>query len=270
MFSVLMAGTLAISVTTSAAPYRVDPPTDLVMTGGMLALAGIEELATQSSLRGGSTCPLAPGGNYCDKSKLLPIDRSVVGNHSAAWRNVSDIGQYAAFSVPVLATSLDAWLSESDTPVADAATETLVMAEAMAATTLVTGIFKLAVRRARPAQYVPGRADGSIWQDVSFLSGHSSAAATAGTAYATTFWLNHPDSPARFLVVGAAVALAGVTGYGRIAAGEHFYTDVLAGFVLGGTIGWLVPQWHRADTTPALSLAVLPSGGATITYHRSL
>ena len=85
--------------------------------------------------------------------------------------------------------------------------------------------------------------------------------ASASTAYATTFWLRHPDSPWRFAVIGGVVALTGVTGYGRIGGGWHFYTDVFAGAAIGATAGLVVPALHRKH----LEVAVAPlSGGASV------
>ena len=99
---------------------------------------------------------------------------------------------------------------------------------------------------------------------MSFPSGHTSAAASGFGAYATTFWLRHPGSPARFAVLGGAVLATGLVGYGRVGGGEHFYTDVIAGAVLGGVLGYLVPIWHRADAVPGLAFEILPGGAGVV------
>jgi len=125
------------------------PATDLTLTLGMLGVAGLEEAFVKPTLSGGRSCRVVSGGDYCDEAELNALDRIVVGNDSAAWRTVSDVGQISAIALPVVVTSVDAWLSASDTPVADAATEVLVMVEAVAATTLTTSVLKLAVRRPR-------------------------------------------------------------------------------------------------------------------------
>jgi membrane-associated phospholipid phosphatase len=265
----VLPGILAISALLGATPYTVDTTTDLTLTLGMLGVVGVEEAFAKPALAGGRACPVVAGGDYCDKAKLNALDRTVVGNDSAAWRTVSDVGQTSAIVGPIVATSLDAWLSESSSPVADAATETLVIAEAVAAATLMSGILKLAVRRPRPVQYSPGRSVASIEQQVSFPSGHTTATAAATTAYATTFWLKHSESASRYLVVAGAVLWTGVTGYGRIGGGKHFCSDVLAGAMLGGVTGFLVPTWHRGDRTPALAFELLP-GGAAVSFRVEL
>ena len=266
MLTASFAGALALCAAVGTTPYHLDPALDGVMTVGMLTFVAVEEGLVKPTLSGGRTCPLIAGGDYCDKAKLNALDRSVVGNNSASWRLVSNVGQYSAMALPVALTSLDAWLSGSSTPFADFGTETLVMGEAVTIAMLTTELVKLSVRRARPAQYVPGTNANSVEQQVSFLSGHTTATASATTAYATTFWLKHPDSPARFVVVGGAVLLTGFVGYARVAGGMHFYSDVFAGAVVGGVIGWFVPYWHRAESFPSVSFQVLPGGGA-VAWH---
>ena len=48
--------------------------------------------------------------------------------------------------------------------------------------------------------------------------------------------------------------------------GDHFYSDVLAGAVLGGVVGWLVPAWHRVAPASVVSFEPLP-GGATVAWR---
>ncbi|MEO1480709.1 MAG: phosphatase PAP2 family protein, partial [Myxococcota bacterium] len=57
--------------------------------------------------------------------------------------------------------------------------------------------------------------------------------------------LRHPTSRWRYAAAGGAALWTAATGYGRVAAGRHFYTDVLAGAVLGTTVGFLVPKLHE-------------------------
>jgi len=266
MLTASLVGALGLCAVVGTTPYKVDPALDGVLTAGLLTFILVEEEAVQPTLAGGFTCPVVSGGNYCDKSKLNFLDRSVVGNNSASWRLVSDVGQYSAWALPVALTSLDAWLSDSRTPFSDFASETLVMGEAVSLATTVTVLTKFAIRRPRPAEYSPDRASNSVDQQVSFMSGHATSTASASTAYATTFWLKHPDSPARFVVLGGAILLTGLVAYGRVGGGMHFYSDVFAGAAVGGVIGWLVPIYHRADPTPAFSVQPLP-GGAALSWH---
>ena len=78
----------------------------------------------------------------------------------------------------------------------------------------------------------------------SFFSGHTATSFAAATAYAVTFWKRHPDSPWRFVVLGAGEALAVGVGLLKIKAGYHYPTDVAAGALVGGAMGVLVPVLH--------------------------
>jgi len=49
--------------------------------------------------------------------------------------------------------------------------------------------------------------------------------------------------PADVLTAAALVLLSAVTGWGRVYAGAHFPSDVLAGWTLGGLTGLLAWQW---------------------------
>ena len=56
------------------------------------------------------------------------------------------------------------------------------------------------------------------------------------------------------LVWGTGLGLATFTGYLRIAADKHYFTDVVVGAAFGSLVGFLVPYvFHRADdSAPAM------------------
>jgi undecaprenyl-diphosphatase len=97
---------------------------------------------------------------------------------------------------------------------------------------------------------------------MSFFSGHTSLAFSMATAYSYLFARRHPDSPLVVPVWLGAHLLAGTTAVLRVEAGQHFWTDVLAGAAVGSAIGYLVPWLHtrRDDDIPLPgNLMVLPS-----------
>ncbi|MEL6536147.1 MAG: phosphatase PAP2 family protein, partial [Bacteroidota bacterium] len=55
----------------------------------------------------------------------------------------------------------------------------------------------------------------------------------------------HPDSPWRYAVWGAAAVVPAVTGWARVGAGKHYYSDVIVGYITGALIGYWVPELHR-------------------------
>ncbi|MBN8679589.1 MAG: hypothetical protein J0M29_15270 [Chitinophagales bacterium] len=42
-----------------------------------------------------------------------------------------------------------------------------------------------------------------------------------------------------------ASAIPAITGFLRMRAGQHFFTDVAVGYSIGATIGYLIPVLHR-------------------------
>ncbi|MBI5509815.1 MAG: phosphatase PAP2 family protein [Deltaproteobacteria bacterium] len=262
MLASLIVGLCATVGADAGTPYEVNPAIDLSLTLGLLAVPAIEEAAVKPALAGGRSCPLVSGDTYCDKAELNAIDRTVVGNDSKTWRRVSDIGQTTALALPVVATLADVWLGESPTAVADAATDVLVMAEAVATANFVTHVVKMGVRRPRPVQYVAGRSAGGVENQMSFPSGHTTAAAAGTTAYATTYWLRRPESASRFAVLAAGVSLTALTGYGRVGGGKHFYSDVVAGAIVGAVAGFVIPSLHRRAPDVTVSAVTLEGGAA--------
>ena len=78
----------------------------------------------------------------------------------------------------------------------------------------------------------------------SFFSGHTSMTA-ANSFYAAKVYADmYPDSKWKPWVWTAAALLPAVTAQQRMAAGKHFFTDVLVGYGVGALIGWGIPQLH--------------------------
>ena len=109
----------------------------------------------------------------------------------------------------------------------------LVGFEALAATQLITGLTKHAIRRERPD-------DAGNETYASFFSGHSStsfAAATMLTIYTQEY--DWGGDVGRWAIPAAAYSTATLTGYLRIAGRRHWLTDVLVGAAVGTGTAWL-------------------------------
>lgn len=78
----------------------------------------------------------------------------------------------------------------------------------------------------------------------SFLSGHTSGSAAASFFFARVFSDYYPDSKLKLYVWGVAIAMPALTGYLRVRGGQHYPTDVLAGYVLGAGVGYFIPKLH--------------------------
>ena len=106
---------------------------------------------------------------------------------------------------------------------------------------------KLLVYRARPYmyfdEYPQDKVDDGDW-NCSFPSGHTTLA-FAGAAFTTmVFCQCFPDSNWKYAVAGASFGIAAATGVLRMASGNHFLTDVLAGALIGSVCGFAVPYMH--------------------------
>lgn len=112
------------------------------------------------------------------------------------------------------------------------------------------------VDRPRPYMYFDGVPQKEIeagdWDD-SFVSGHTTMSFAAAAFTTFMFCQYFPDSPWKISVITASFTAAAVTGGLRIASGNHFVTDVLAGAGLGSVIGFLVPWINSFWLKPSFS-----------------
>ncbi len=91
----------------------------------------------------------------------------------------------------------------------------------------INNLIKIAVQRARPTIEQLVGATGH-----SFPSGHSAAAAASYAAFALVLGIGLAPR-IRSMLFAAAVAIAVAVGCTRMFLGVHWFTDVLAGFVVG-------------------------------------
>jgi len=105
----------------------------------------------------------------------------------------------------------------------------------------------------------------------SFPSGHTTMAFATAAFGATALADYHPGSQRAARLGKGLMLIAATVGGLRYAAGAHYPTDVVAGALLGGAIGHLVPRLHRVgdsaearsgdEATRRLSLAPAPVWG---------
>ena len=129
--------------------------------------------------------------------------------------------------------------------------DTLGVVDAAVAIGLVDQVTKFTVGRARPlAYYAPPGRTHDLDDDVAFFSGHSAIAfgVTLATAHAA---YRHGYRSAHW-VLGAGLFVSAATAYLRMAADKHYLSDVVTGAIVGGAIGWYLPDaLHRYDVTVA-------------------
>ncbi len=196
-----------------------------------------------------------------DKASIRPFDRGAIGNYSASSQRISDIMLFTCVALPV--TTFISQKGKIETR-----TVPVMVFEAYTINGGVTSTMKALFKRYRPYTYnstltVQQRVNGSARE--SFPSGHVSNTAVASFLTARIFTDLYPDTKLKPLIWGTAAAIPAVTGYLRYKAGRHFPTDIIAGYVIGASIGYLVPGLHK---TKNLSIIISSANttGVVITF----
>ena len=120
---------------------------------------------------------------------------------------------------------------------------------AVLATQAVVALGKAVMTRPRPADEM-AVADPSGW---SFPSGHSASAVALYVmlaVIATSLWRRRLRPSVAFAAAGLLVLLVGLS---RVYLGAHYPTDVLAGWLTGGTL--VLISWFACSRLPARTLA---------------
>ena len=190
-----------------------------------------------------------------DLWKVPAIDRGAMRFASVGARDASDITAYASVALPGL-------LIFGGESRQDAGRLLLMLGETLALNYGVTSILKSSIQRPRPYLYRDS-ADGSqvveSFDRTSLPSAHTSNAAAGGFFFGTAFCHYYPDSKLKPVVWTVAAGVPALTGYLRVRGGQHFPTDVIAGYLIGAAIGYAVPTLHRKPLAGG-KLTVLPSG----------
>ena len=181
--------------------------------------------------RGSPSC--AP----CSAATLPWFDRWAVTTPATGPDVGSDVVLLGVAGWTALAGLLDA-------PRGDWAGNFAVYADAASSTAAATEWLKVLVRRKRPILYTDGAlaAAGDPDNQQSFPSIHAGLAFAAATSYLIVSGREHLPHRTRnaILLYAGAAAVSAL----RVASGQHFPSDVLAGAALGSGIGWLVPTIH--------------------------
>lgn len=145
---------------------------------------------------------------------------------------------------PIASLGLTALAAAHDRAAGNAGEDTVLVVEAWGVAAGVTEVTKMLVGRERPFVHaLPEDKKGQTAQpadnNLSFFSGHTSGAfALAAAAGTVSSMRGYRFAP---LVWAASGLLAASTAYLRIAADKHWLTDVVAGALIGGGIGFALP-----------------------------
>jgi undecaprenyl-diphosphatase len=177
----------------------------------------------------------------CDRSRLWGIDRGSVGPVRLAANSFSYATSAAEVGMGLLFIA-NSRRGEGKGPFWE---DAAVVTQAVSVTAAATMAFKILFHRPRPLMYDAGPYTPDDGRG--FPSSHTSLSFAVAAAYASILHRRGLLGSHK-LQVGALLTTALATGVLRVVSREHFPTDVVGGAVLGGAIGWFLPQLH--PTTP--------------------
>lgn len=252
-----------------AGEMEVNLVPDLAITSSMFGVAFLLE-QSKATWEGDVSCSDGPAGEdgACDPTAVNFFDRWVTGSTVDGASQVSDLLLSGLLLSPLVFAGIDAATSNPSGASAGGerfGQDSLVVMQTYAATYLATNLTKVIVKRLRPfnydARFLENRPNGDA--RVSFPSGHSSMAFASAASLYVLLDQRHPDQGwASAVGVGGFVAATGVATL-RVLASKHFPSDVLAGAVLGTTLGLLIPRFHRSDGVVAQRRASFISFGGS-------
>lgn len=230
-----------------------------VLYGG----AGAITLGVGNYLQNQLDAPLRSDLRITTYDQINGFDRLGSNFEHGNTRQLSDFGLYAG-------AALSGLLFADKTMRKDLGALALLYVETVAIAGGLTNITKAGFGRPRPYVYGPEWVPGttlSSGDQAAFISGHTSLSAAGSFFFARVFTDYHPDSKLKPYVWGLAATIPAVTGYLRVRAGRHYPTDVIAGYALGATVGYLVPTLHKRKVLPKGMRVNAGIGGLSLNYR---
>ncbi len=248
---------LALLVTVAAPARAAEPPVPLqynlavdASVTGALALSVVLLAVSQPDLLPGSC-------RWCAPPALdAGVRNALVWNEGA--RTADTVSHWLDAAIPASSITYLLLAANGAGDVNAGLVDALIVTEATAAALLVNQVVKLLVGRQRPYAYFGNELGYSRGEDnLSFYSGHTSLAFSVVAATVTVASMRGYGGAGILAGVGFTVGLG--IGYLRIAADQHYLTDVLVGAVIGGLVGWAVPRIFHSPEPAAPSS---PTGSA--------
>jgi hypothetical protein len=173
-----------------------------------------------------------------DANNVNRFDRYAVEQHSDFADKSSDLLLYTSMASPALLfttkNARDHW--KYILP---------MWVETFALNTSLNLTVKAISGRIRP--YVYRQDDDNYGKSArsSFYSGHTSSSSSSTFFLAMVYAQLYPSSRWKPLIWTSAALLPALTGICRVEAGQHYWTDVIAGYAIGASIGSLIPLLHK-------------------------
>jgi membrane-associated phospholipid phosphatase len=213
-------------------PLEADPVVDgAVILGATAATLGLHFLRVNDS------------PDPWDRELFGSLDQRARANFSARARTLSNAGIVASVAIPAAFTVGTTW----DEAAGDRA---LVFGESVAGALVFASLVKAVVGRPRPYTYSKdpaavayAKAHGRDARR-SFFSAHATTAFAAVAAGGALYAGRDGDKGNRAMVWAAGAAAASATANFRVRSGDHFYSDVAIGAIVGLAAGTIGPAIH--------------------------
>jgi membrane-associated phospholipid phosphatase len=244
---------------------RYDLRTDFSATFTLFALSLGSELAKKD---------LAPAScRLCDRSNTAgfnvidqPVRDALRWNNPQTASTLSDIGLvFLPLGVLSSTFAFSALEGHPENGLVDVA----IIAEAASAAIFLTQIAKFTFGRERPFVHALSpeekpRTSSPADNNLSFFSGHTALAFACATAGGTIASMRHYSLAPVVWAVGLTLATA--SGYLRIAADRHYFSDVLVGAGVGALVGVAVPALFHGPDRSATDTARTAFTGHLVPY----
>jgi len=225
----------------SNSPFELNTKTDSILLGSGIFLSGAD-LILDNCLK---LNQVEYKGDIYEKDNINRLDRFFMNSYSKTKDSIANFTLLTTMITPIVLVSNEKsqWLTDFVMY-----TETLLIANG------IKELTKLCVNRARPYMYYEPETYPK--EDIeskdcfnSFPSGHTTMAFAAATFVSYTYCEYFPESSWKVPIICASYGLATTTATLRILSGNHFFTDVLVGAVIGSSTGFLVPYLHKINNS---------------------
>jgi len=219
-----------------------------------IAVGGVAYLTIQFGL----SDKLAPDGcTWCNPPGFdESIRNALVWDDPKRANTFADITGY--YSAPVFAIGGLA-IASGKLDLGHWADDAFPVLESAIAVSLLHHAGKFSLNRERPAHHFGGiEVEPAKDQQYSFWSGHSSLAFAIAVSAGTVAHYRHYS--AEPYIWAGGLALAAATGYLRIAADAHYFSDVVIGAVIGSAVGYAVPRLLHRDALASERATIVPTG----------
>jgi len=245
IFFVILVILVFVGNVKAESPYKINLVTDLSVLAGGVGLLGVG-FYSENNIEPYSAVDISELQNNVNR-----VDNIATKQWSVPLQDASNYLLYTSFVLP-------GSLMFSD-KIRSASKDILILyLESYLYSISLNKIVKGIVKRDRPYLYndnpdISIELKEEIDARRSFYSGHTNLAFTASMLTAKIYSDFYPNSKYSGLIWGGAMLFGSAMGYCRVGGGMHYPTDVIAGAVIGGVIGYLVPEIHKTATLSTVS-----------------